>query len=150
MRESQNIPNKIIGLISFAIILIFIHSNLSLARTPKIINITIESKWHVCPPHTMKDLIFLPLKLTYHIPSTHIPSTNRDKAITISIPPGAGGLVVEHIARDGTRATQSVPPESWWLSQAETVEIKSFHTVNVLRRLGSTQCEFRLLRTRHL
>jgi hypothetical protein len=68
----------------------------------------------------MKDLIFLPLKLTYHVPAT-----KRDKNITISVPPGAVGLVVEHIARDGTTTTQSLDPEPGLFSRAETLQIKS-------------------------
>jgi hypothetical protein len=120
MKESQNMGNQIIRFSSLIMLLIFTHPNLSLARPRPCVDVKIEAERHVCTPHIMKDLIFLPLKLTYHIPAT-----DRDKTITISIPPGDGGLVVEHIARDGTTTTQSFDPEPWWFSKAETLQIKS-------------------------
>jgi hypothetical protein len=34
-------------------------------------------------------------------------------------------LVVEHISLSGTKTTQSLAPESWWFSKAETLQIES-------------------------
>ena len=120
MRESQNIRNQMIRFSSLIMFFIFTIANLSLARPRPCVDVKIEAESHVCTPHIMKGYIFLPLKLTYHIPPTH-----QGQPITVSIPPSADGLVVEHIARDGTTTTQSLDPEPGLFSRAETLQIKS-------------------------
>jgi hypothetical protein len=113
------------GLVMF---LLLTRAALSVARSRPCVEVKIETEQHVGPPHTAEDrrmnLIFRPLKLTYRVPTTP-----EDQPITLSIAPGpveaGAGLVVEHIAADGTRTTQSLAPEPWWFLKAETRQIKS-------------------------
>lgn len=120
MSKSRDGQLDIIRLSIFIMFLSFARTNLSAAGLRPYVDVIIEAERHVCPRHIMKNTIFLPLKLTYHIHPT-----GHDQAITISVPPGASGLHVEHIAPDGTTIGTSIPLEIGWVSRAETVEIRS-------------------------
>lgn len=116
MRESQNIRNKIIKLSSLVMLLIFTKANLSVARPRPCVYVELDSQTHIAVPS--------PLKLTFHLPS---PRLGKPKKVPIALGPlrEGAGLVVEHIAPDGTTTTQTLDPEPWWFSRAETLQIKS-------------------------
>lgn len=120
MRKLKKTRNQIVELGAVVLCFIFTGPNLSAAGPRPYVDVIIEAEHHVCPRHTMKDYIFLPLKLTYHIPPTQ-----NGQPITINTAPGVAGLVVEHTARNGTRSTQSIEPEAWWFSNAKKLEIES-------------------------
>lgn len=108
--------------------LLLTRAALSVAHLHPCVQVRIETEWHVGPPHTVEEknmnLIFRPLKLTYHIPPTR-----QDQPLTVRVAPGpvkaGAGLVVEHITPAGTKTTQSLAPEPWWFSKTETLEIQS-------------------------
>ena len=116
MKKSQNILNRIIGVISLATFALFAHPSLLLARPRPCVYVELDSRTHVT--------VQFRLKLTYHIPPTP-----KDQPLIISITPNAvcqgAGLVFEHIAPDGTRTTHTWEPEPWCFARAETLEIES-------------------------
>ena len=116
MRKSQNIRNKIIKLSSLVMLLIFSKANLSVARPRPCVYVELDSQTHIAVP--------FPLKLTFRLSS---PRLGKPIKVPIALGPlkGGAGLVVEHIARDGTTITQTLDPEPWWFSRAETLQIKS-------------------------
>ena len=120
MRKLKKTRNQIVELGAVVLCFIFTGPNLSAAGLRPNVDVIIEAERHVSPRHIMKNTIFLPLKLTYHIHPT-----GHDQTITISVPPGASGLDVEHIAPDGTTIGTAIPLEIGWVSRAETVEIRS-------------------------
>ncbi len=128
MRKSQETRNRIPELSGLVMLLIFVRPHLCLAQPRQTVEVRLETEWHVGPPHTVEEkkmnLIFRPLKLTYHIPPTP-----EGQPVTVRIAPGpvkaGAGLVVEHIAPARTRTTQSLAPEPWWFSKAQTLEIES-------------------------
>jgi hypothetical protein len=116
MRESQKIRTKIIKLSSLVMLLIFTKANLSVARPRPCVYVELDSETHITLAYR--------LKLTYHIPPT-----DRDRPLTVSLTPGpveaGAGLVFQHIDPNGTTATYTLEPQPWWFSKAEKVQIKS-------------------------
>jgi hypothetical protein len=110
MKKSQKIQSKCV-----VIFLTFALTNLAPAKPRPCVSIELDVERHVNPYH---------LKLTYHIPPVH-----QDDPIIISIAEGpvkgGAGLIIEHIATDGEKTVQSLPPEPWWFTQANTLEITS-------------------------
>jgi len=119
MRESQNLRNQIIMFSNLIMFFIFTIANLSLARPRLCVYVELDSQTHIAVP--------FPLKLTFHIPSPHL---GKPIKVPIAIGPvqGGAGLVVDHITPDGTKTTQTLDPETWWYSQAETLEMKLLRT----------------------
>ena len=116
MRTSRNAAKSVVWRSCLGILLCCACTRMSFARAPLVVRVEIESELHVGLPHTVQ--------LTFHIPPV------RDgRPVTISFNSGAiqvgAGLVVEHIAPDGTRSKQSLPPADWWFTQTELLEIKS-------------------------
>lgn len=120
MSKSRDGQLDFVRLSIFIMFLSFGGTNLSAAGLRPCVEVTIEAEHHVWPAHTMKDYIFLPLKLTYRIPPTQ-----DGRLITINTAPGVAGLVVQHTACNGTRTTQSIEPEAWWLSKGEKLQVES-------------------------
>jgi hypothetical protein len=106
MRKSPTPLNVVIRLVIVAAAANCMLPDLSGARRRPVIEVTIESEHHVGP--------FSPLKLTFRIPRSGL-----EQPVEVHIPNAVGGgagLVVEHVARDGTVTTQSLPSVPRWFS----------------------------------
>ena len=94
------------------------------AYLPPVIEVGITTEHHVGPVHSDKNRMFRALKLEFLIPPA-----SEGGSVAFCLHPGViragAGLVVEHIAEDGTRTKQEMPVEDWWFSQSEIVEIRS-------------------------
>ncbi|HUT29864.1 MAG TPA: hypothetical protein VMX13_08730 [Sedimentisphaerales bacterium] len=118
MKESQTPLNVIIRLVIVAAAVNCVLPDLSHARPRPVVEVRIKPVYYVAPVDTI-----CRQQLTYHIPEKF--STGP---ATISIPHGVrygAGLLVEHVAPDGTVSTQSLPPEPWWFSNFQTLPIES-------------------------
>jgi len=118
MRESPTPLNVIIRLIMAAAAAICTLPDLSGARPRPVVEVRIKPVYYVAPVDSI-----CRLQLTYHIPAKF----SKGPA-TISIPHGVlggAGLLVKHVAPDGTVSTQSLAPEPWWFSKVQTLPIES-------------------------
>jgi len=123
MKRSQNVVMRTIQIAGLAMSLICVGPSLSSAGLPPVVHVEIETENHVLPVPTKKD-IFYKLRLTYTMPPSR-----GEQPVSILINPGVidegAGLVVEHIAPDGTKSKQSRPTAPWWFSKSEVLEVKS-------------------------
>ena len=115
MGKSRKTRNRMAINAVLTVFLIFAQTHLSGARPRTCVYVELDSETHVNPSR---------LKLTYHVPPTH-----QDRPTSVSIAAGpvqaGAGLVFERIAADGTKTAQTLPPEPWWFSRAETLRITS-------------------------
>jgi len=111
MSKPQDAVKKAIHVAGLAAFLMSVCPGLSSAGAPPVVRVEIEGT-------------AARLKLTYHVPVSR-----AEKPLSISIHPGAAsggaGLVVEHIAPDGTKKRQNLPPREWWFSKSQKMNIKS-------------------------
>lgn len=120
MGNSRRSRNTVAGLTNLAALLILVHTNPTLAQPRPTVKVRLEAERHVCVRHVRKEHIFLPIRLTYQISRT-----DESQCVKIPMVPLLAGLLVEHIGNDGTRRTQSVPAEACWLSDPQTLELRS-------------------------
>lgn len=111
MSKPQDAVKKAVHVAGLVAFLMSICPGLSSAGAPPVVRVEIEGTAGR-------------LKLTYHVPVSR-----AEKPLSISINPGpvqaGAGLVVEHIAVNGTRKRQKLPPREWWFSKSQTLQIKS-------------------------
>ena len=123
MLRSQGVQNRTMLFSSLVTLLVCTWPELGMAGPRAIASVTIETEDHVVPVHSIKEHVFMPLKLTFGIGRAE-----EGEPLEIHLHPGAvkggAGLVIEHIAEDGTRSSQSLPAEDWWFSKAETLDIR--------------------------
>jgi hypothetical protein len=126
MRASYNSPMRPLPRVSQAVFFISVCCSLCSAGSSPAVHIKIETENHVGEPHSIREYIFRRVKLTYEYPDS-----GSEKPVSISVSPGEAGLVVEHMARDGTVRRQTLPYTDGWRTNAETVEIRAEKSRNV-------------------
>ena len=121
MKASYDASTRTLHMVSQAVFFISVCSSLSFAGSSPAVHIEIETENHVGTPHTIKENIFRRVKLTYRIPAS-----GSEKPVSISVRPWSeAGLVVEHIAIDGTVRRQTLPYTDAWRANSETVDIRA-------------------------
>lgn len=120
MGNSRKSGNTIVALMNVATLLVLVGTNPTVAQPRPTVTVRLEAERHVCPRHVRKQNIFLPIRVTYHISRT-----DESQSVKIPMVPFVAGLVVEHIGNDGRRSTQSVPARTSWLSDRETLVLRS-------------------------
>jgi hypothetical protein len=132
MKTSYNSSTIILHTVSQAVFFIFVCSSLSFAGSSPVVHVKIETENHVGTPHTIKENIFRRVKLTYHIPAS-----GSEKPVSISVRPWSeAGLVVEHIAIDGTVRRQTLPYTDAWRANSETVDIRAEKSRDLLAHVA--------------
>lgn len=120
MGESRRNRNMVARLMNLVMLLVLVRTNPTLAWVRPSVKVRLEAERHVCERHVRTDQIFLPIRLTYQIDRTH-----EGQCVKIPIAPGVAGLAVEYIGNDGKRSTQSMPAETSWSSDRDTLELRS-------------------------
>ena len=124
MSKPHHPVNKAFQVAALAVFLTCVCPRLSSAGPRPVVRVEMETENHVGEPHTEQRYVFRPVKLTYHVGAS-----SAEQPVSISINPQAvkegAGLVVEHIAPDGTTTSQRLPAVDWWSSQSRMRIIKS-------------------------